>query len=427
MKDDQPLREESSEMARSYSISKQSVWLAYKQVKANQGAAGVDGQSITDFEKDLKGNLYKIWNRMTSGTYLPPPVKAVEIPKKSGGIRVLGIPCVADRVAQTVVKMHLEPELERCFHKDSYGYRPGKSAIEAVAITRQRCWKYGWLLEFDITGAFDNIDHTLLNKALKKHTDCEWILLYIERWLKAPLQQPDGTLTKRDRGTPQGGVVSPLLMNLFLHYVFDKWMEVNYPQLPFARYADDGVVHCWTLQDAVRCKDVLERRFNECKLQLHPVKTKIVCCKSNRPGIDYPVTKFDFLGFEFRLRSAKTREGRIFTGFLPAISPAAAKAIRREMRSWNIPNKTDKSIEDLSRMFGPTLMGWINYYQHFHKSAMYPTMYNFNRVLVKWVTRKYKRFRRRPRKAHYWLGRIAHKEPNLFPHWKIFGLKPSTG
>ena len=414
-------------MARSYSISKQSVWLAYKQVKANQGAAGVDGQTLADFERNLKGNLYKIWNRMTSGTYLPPPVKAVEIPKKSGGTRVLGIPCVADRVAQTVVKMHLEPELERCFHKDSYGYRPGKSAIEAVAITRQRCWKYGWLLEFDIKGAFDNIDHTLLNKALKKHTDCEWVLLYIERWLKAPLQQSNGTLTERKRGTPQGGVVSPLLMNLFLHYVFDKWMEVHESRLPFARYADDGVVHCRTLREAIRCKEVLECRFGECGLQLHPVKTKIVCCKSTRPGIDYPVTKFDFLGFEFRMRSAKTRDGRIFTGFLPAISPAAAKAIRQVMRSWNIPNKTDKSLEDLSRMFGPTLMGWINYYQHFHKSAMYPTMYNFNRKLVKWVTRKYKRFRRRPRRAHYWLGRVAHKEPNLFPHWRIFGLKPSAG
>lgn len=414
-------------MARSYSISKQSVWLAYKQVKANQGAAGADGQTIGDFEKDLKGNLYKIWNRMTSGTYLPPPVKAVEIPKKSGGTRVLGVPCVSDRIAQTVVKMHLEPALERSFHQDSYGYRPGKSAIEAVAITRQRCWKYGWLLEFDIKGAFDNIDHTLLKKALRKHTDCDWILLYIERWLKAPLQRPNGTLTERVRGTPQGGVVSPLLMNLFLHYVFDRWMEVNYPTLPFARYADDGVVHCRTLREAIRCKEVLERRFGECGLQLHPVKTKIVCCKSNRPGIDYPVTKFDFLGFEFRLRSAKTRDGRIFTGFLPAISPASAKAIRREMRRWNIPNKTDKSLEDLSRMFGPTLMGWINYYQHFHKSSMYPTMYNFNRKLVKWVTRKYKRFRRRPRRAHYWLGRVAHKEPNLFPHWKIFGLKPSAG
>lgn len=427
MKDDQPKWEESSEMARSYSISKQSVWRAYKQVKANQGAAGVDGQTILEFEQDLKGNLYKIWNRMTSGTYMPRPVKAVEIPKKSGGMRVLGVPSVADRIAQTVVKLHLEPELEKCFHEDSYGYRPKKSAIAAVARTRQRCWKYGWLLEFDIKGAFDNIDHALLKKALWKHTSCNWIHLYIERWLKAPLQSPDGTLTNRERGTPQGGVVSPLLMNLFLHYVFDKWMEVHKPQLPFARYADDGVVHCHTLKEAERCKEVLERRFSECGLQLHPTKTKIVCCKSHKPGINYPVKKFDFLGFEFRLRSARTREGRIFTGFLPAISPTAAKAIRQEMRCWNIPNRTDKSIEDLSRMFGPILAGWINYYKHFHKSALYPTMYNFNRKLVKWVTKKYKRFRRRPRRAHYWLGRVAHKEPNLFPHWKIFGLKPSAG
>ena len=362
-------------MARSYDISKQSVWRAYKRVKANQGSAGVDEQTLAEFEQDLKGNLYKIWNRLTSGTYIPPPVKAVEIPKKSGGTRVLGVPCISDRVAQTVVKRHLEPELERCFHRDSYGYRPGKSAIDAVATTRQRCWKYGWLFEFDIKGAFDNIDHALLMKALRKHTDCDWVLLYIERWLKAPLQQPDGKLVERDRGTPQGGVVSPLLMNLFLHYAFDRWMDVHEPKLPFARYADDGVVHCRTLRDAVRCKALLERRFRECKLELHPEKSRIVCCKANRPGIDYPVTKFEFLGFEFRLRSAKTRDGRIIVGFQPAISPTAAKAMRREMRSWNVPNKTDKIIEDLSRMFGPMIMGWINYYGHFYKSALYPTMY----------------------------------------------------
>lgn len=241
------------------------------------------------------------------------------------------------------------------------------------------------------------------------------------------MQQPDGEILERRVGTPQGGVISPLLMNLFMHYVFDKWMVIHYPKLPFARYADDGIVHCRTLQEAEQLKVVLKKRFEECKLALHPQKTKIVCCKANKSWIKYPVTKFEFLGYEFRLRTARNRSGRLFPCFLPAISPKAAKAIRSEMRSWFRSSRSDKAIEDLSRMFGPTLRGWINYYGHFYKSELYPTLYNFNRKLVKWVTGKYKRFRRRPRRAHYWLGRIAHKQPWLFPHWSIFGLKPSAG
>ena len=414
-------------MARSFDISKDVVWRAYQQVKANRGAEGIDGQTMEDFEGNLKGNLYKIWNRMSSGSYIPPAVKAVAIPKKSGGTRVLGIPSISDRIAQTVVKLYLEPSLDLCFHPDSYGYRPGKSAIQAIAVTRERCWKYGWLLEYDIKGAFDNIDHSLLMKALKRHTESDWVLLYIKRWLEAPMQQLDGEIQERRQGIPQGGVISPLLMNLFMHYAFDKWMSIHYPELPFARYADDGIVHCRTLREAEQIKAVLEERFEECKLALHPKKTKIVCCKVDRPWIDYPVVKFEFLGYEFRLRTARTRTGRLFASFMPGISPSAAKAIRSEMRSWSLPNKSDKSIEDLSRMFGPIIRGWIGYYGHFYKSALYPTMYNLNRKLVKWVTKKYKRFRRRPRRAHYWLGRIAHKQPWLFPHWKMLGLKPAAG
>ena len=414
-------------MARSYDISKQVVWQAYQRVKANKGAAGIDGQTIEDFEQDLKGNLYKIWNRLTSGSYLPPAVMAVTIPKRSGGTRVLGIPTLSDRIAQTVVKMHLEPILEPCFHEDSYGYRPGKSAIQAVLKTRQRCWRYGWLYEFDIKGAFDNIDHALLMRALRKHTDNEWVLMYIERWLTAPMRHPDGVIEQRARGTPQGGVISPLLMNLFLHYVFDRWMAVHEPRLRFARYADDAVVHCSTLREAQRLQEVLERRFKECGLELHPEKSKIVCCKAYRPGIDYPVCKFEFLGYEFRLRTAVTRDGRKFVQMLPAISPSSAKAIRAEIRSWDLQNRSDKSIEDLSRMFGAKLRGWINYFGHFYKSALYPTFYNLNRKLVKWATRKYKKLRRRPRRAHYWLGAVAKRQPELFPHWQLLGLRPAIG
>ena len=414
-------------MARSYDISKQVVWQAYQRVKANKGAAGIDGETIEDFEHDLRGNLYKIWNRLTSGSYLPPAVMAVTIPKRSGGTRVLGIPTLSDRIAQTVVKMHLEPILEPCFHEDSYGYRPGKSAIQAVSKTRQRCWRYGWLYEFDIKGAFDNIDHALLMRALRKHTDNEWVLMYIERWLTAPMRHPDGVIEQRARGTPQGGVISPLLMNLFLHYVFDKWMAVHEPRLRFARYADDAVVHCSTLREAQRLQEVLERRFKECGLELHPEKSKIVCCKAYRPGIDYPVCKFEFLGYEFRLRTAVTRDGRKFVQMLPAISPSSAKAIRAEIRSWDLQNRSDKSIEDLSRMFGAKLRGWINYFGHFYKSALYPTFYNLNRKLVKWATRKYKKLRKRPRRAHYWLGAVAKRQPELFPHWQLLGLRPAIG
>ena len=221
--------------ARSFEISQKVVVEAWKQVKANQGAAGVDKQSIADFEKNLKKNLYRIWNRMSSGSYMPPPVKAVAIPKKTGGERVLGIPSVSDRVAQTVWKLYFEPTVEPYFHQDSYGYRPGKSALDAVEVTRKRCWKYDWVLEFDIRGLFDNIDHELLMKTVRWHTLERWLLLYVERWLKAPFQKDDGTLVERAKGTPQGGVVSPVLANRFLHWVFDAWMKRNYPALPLCR------------------------------------------------------------------------------------------------------------------------------------------------------------------------------------------------
>ena len=222
-----------------FHIPKRAVWEAYQRVKANRGAAGVDDQSIEVFEKDLKNNLYKLWNRLSSGSYFPPPVKRVEIDKRGGGTRPLGIPTVADRMAQAVVKAHLEPELEKQFHPDSYGYRPGKSALDAVGRARERCWCNDWVLDLDIRAFFDSISHDLLLRAVRKHTDCAWVLLYIERWLKAPVQLEDGTLEPREKGTPQGSVVSPLLANLFLHYAFDRWMAIHQPSISFERYADD--------------------------------------------------------------------------------------------------------------------------------------------------------------------------------------------
>lgn len=406
-----------------YEISKQVVLEAFRRVKANRGAAGVDNESLESFEANLKNNLYKLWNRMSSGSYFPPPVKAVEIPKKTGGVRVLGVPTVADRVAQMVVKIYFEPKVEPHFHSDSYGYRPGKSAVDALAVTRKRCWKHNWVLEFDIKGLFDNIDHELLMKAVRKHTDNPWVLLYIERWLKAPFQMADGTIRERTQGTPQGGVISPVLANLFLHYAFDKWMEKNHPDKPFARYADDAVAHCHTEEGAQRLRESLDRRFAECGLELHPVKTRIVYCKDDGRRGDYQETKFDFLGYTFRPRRSKDWKGRFFINFTPAVSNKAKKEMRQQIHDWRMHLKPDKTIDDLSRMFNPVIRGWINYYGCFYKSELYPVLGHLNQALVRWARRKYKIFAAHQRRATHWLRKIARREPKLFSHWQL-GVLP---
>jgi RNA-directed DNA polymerase len=409
-----------------FSISKHAGWEAYKCVKANHGTAGIDGESIAEFEEHLKDNLYKLWNRLASGSYFPPPVKVVAIAKKEGGQRLLGVPTVSDRIAQTVVKLALEPLVEPHFHHDSYGYRPGKSAHQAIAVTRQRCWRYAWVVKFDIKGAFDNLAHALILKALRHHTDCKWILLYSERWLTAPLHYDEGRLEARTKGTAQGGVVSPVLLNLVLHYVFDRWMQRHYPQYPFERYADDGLAHCQTEAEALALKAALEARFAECGLELHPEKTRIVYCKDDDRQGEYGHTKFDFLGYTFRARRSKNRWGKYFINFSPAVSNSAGKAMRQQTRSWGLQERSDKSLEDLSRMFNPILRGWVNYYGRFYQSAMYPTLRHLDQVLVRWAMRKYKRLRRHKRRAEHWLGRVARKEPQLFAHWQM-GVRPAVG
>jgi RNA-directed DNA polymerase len=411
---------------KTYVISKFVVWEAYKRVKANKGSSGIDGESLEGFEKNLKGNLYKLWNRMSSGSYLPPPVKLVEINKKDGGKRPLGIPTVTDRIAQMVVKMTLEPDLEPIFHPDSYGYRPGKSAIEAVGKTRERCWRYNWVIDLDIKGFFDNLNHDLLRLALQKHSPEKWVMLYIERWLKAPVQQTDGSLIERTKGTPQGGVISPLLANLYLHYAQDEWLRINHPNTPFERYADDSVVHCRTEKEAKEILLSMKNRLLQCGLELHPEKTKIVYCKDDDRREGYQTTKFDFLGFTFRSRRSKNRFGKYFVNFSPAVSNSAKKSIRREMRGWKVHLRSDKSLEDISRMFNPVLRGWINYYGKFYKSELYCVFRHFNRTLTRWAMRKYKKLRGHNRRAEYRLGKIAMKQPGLFYHWQI-GLKPSSG
>ena len=409
--------------AKPFCISKWEVWEAYKRVKANQGAAGVDGQSIAEFEEDLKDNLFKIWNRMSSGSYFPPPVRRVDIPKDNGKTRPLGIPTVSDRIAQTVVKRYLEPIVEEYFHADSYGYRPGKSAIEAIGVARQRCWRYDWVLDLDIKGFFDNIDHDLLMRAVRKHTNCKWVLLYIERWLNAPAQLEEGSLINRDKGTPQGGVISPLLANLFLHYAFDTWMKRHYPQIPFERYADDGICHCRSKAEAEILRVAIEKRFAECGLELNLQKTKIVYCKDDDRRGNYPEQKFDFLGFTFRPRRAKNRRGKLFVGFTPAISNRAKKSICDTMRRWKMHRQTDKSLDELARVVNPVLRGWINYYGRFYKSALYRVFQHLNNILVQWASRKYKRLRGYDQRASQWLQGVFHRQPKLFAHWQLSQVK----
>lgn len=406
-----------------FNISKRIVFAAYERVKANKGTYGIDEQTMEDFETNLNDNLYKIWNRMSSGTYFPKPVKAVEIPKKNGGTRILGIPTIEDRIAQMVAKIYFEPKVEKIFYEDSYGYRPNKSAIQAIGTLRERCFKKNWVVDFDIKGLFDNIRHDYLMDMVKRHTNEKWIILYIERWLKAPFKMKDGTIVERTSGTPQGGVISPVLANLFMHYVFDDFMSKRYPYIEWVRYADDGVLNCVSVKQAKYIIDILDKRFKQFGLELNLDKTKIVYCKDSYRRDEYENISFDFLGYTFRPRGVKSKKGNIFTTFLPAISDKAQKAIRKEVRSWRLQSNPYKSIEDLAKMYNSKIQGWINYYTHYYKSEIYNVLYYINRCILKWVKRKYKKTSRR--KARNWLKEVAKREPNLFAHWK-FGISPTA-
>jgi len=398
-------------------IDKKLVYEAYKAVKSNRGAAGVDGQTIEAFDQDLKANLFKIWNRMSSGSYFPPPVLAVSIPKKTGtGERILGIPTISDRCAQMVVKRLIEPDLDPIFLPDSYGYRPGKSALDAVAVTRERCWKYDWILEFDIKGLFDNLPHDLLMLAVRKHVKCKWALLYIERWLRAPMEK-DGMLIERNRGVPQGGVVSPILSNLFLHYAFDLWMGRAYPDLLWCRYADDGLVHCRSEQEAKAVMAELEARLAECGLEMHPAKTKIVYCKDQRRTGSYPNVKFDFLGYEFRLRRVRNpRDAKVFLGFTPAVSPSSLKSMRDAIRELEIRRRMHMSMAGIAKQLNPLLRGWMTYYGCFTPSALAPFYRYVNQTLRGWARRKFRRYAHVTQATRF-LQRVARAHVALFVHW----------
>jgi RNA-directed DNA polymerase len=409
-----------------FAISKRLVWEAWRRVKANRGAEGVDEESIEEFEANLRGNLYKLWNRMSSGSYMPPPVRAVEIPKKGGrGVRVLGVPTVADRIAQTVAYLYLEPEVEPVFHSDSYGYRPGRSAHDALARCRQRCWRYDWVLDLDLKSFFDSLDHSLVLKAVAHHTNLRWILLYAERWLKAPLQLEDGTLKRRDRGSPQGSAISPVLANIYLHYALDLWLGREFPDVPFERYADDEILHCRTKQQAEIVRDAIVARLAQVGLELNLDKTRIVYCKdSDRTG-SHEHEQFDFLGYTFRPRLARSKTGKKFVSFLPAVSEDAAKGMRRTIKRWRLHLRSGSALADLAQEINSTVRGWINYYGRFYRTELIQTLKLINEYLMRWAVRKYKRLRGHPTRAARFLTAVAERDRSLFAHWRL--VRPTAG
>jgi RNA-directed DNA polymerase len=408
--------------AKSFEIQKRLVYEAWMKVQANGGAPGVDTVSIERFSEGERNNLYKLWNRMSSGSYFSGAVRAVEIPKDHGaGIRVLGVPNTVDRIAQTAAAMLLEEKLEPIFHQDSYGYRPGRSAHDALATARKRCWKQDWVLDLDVRAFFDSVPHDLLLKAVAHHTDERWVLLYIERWLKAPMQMPDGTLVAREKGTPQGSPISPLLANLFMHYAFDKWMDREYPGQPFERYADDAVIHCDTEAQAHSLWAALVERLGSVGLELHPDKTKVVYCKDASRRGDSEHTSFDFLGYTFRGRLAKGKRG-FFVNFSPAISVKAKKAIGQRIRNWRLIRRSGTDLSGLAWEINAQVRGWINYYGAFNRSQLYFLALRIDQHLVRWAMRKFKRLRGRPKAAWEELVVARQRQPRLFAHWHLIAL-----
>ncbi len=398
---------------------------AYKRVKANRGAAGIDSISLKDFEENLKGNLFKIWNRMSSGSYLPSPVKLVEIPKSNGGKRPLGIPTVEDRVAQMVVVMTIEPFIEPHFHEDSYAYRKNKSAHGALDKAKERSYLFHWVVDLDIKGFFDNIDHSLLIKALERHVTCKWAMMYIKRWLTVPYQLKDGTQVQRDKGVPQGSVIGPVLANLFLHYAFDEWMKRNHSNISFERYADDTICHCVSLKQAEFIKRAIKKRLEECKLELNETKTKIVYCKKNHRDIEYDCIQFDFLGYTFKPRRSIDNQGEVFLNFSPAVSKAARTKIWETIRKWDRRYWVPLTLEQIAEQINPVIQGWINYYGRYNPRVLKEVLKQVNMKLSRWAQGKYKGLKGHKIRTTSRLGDIALKNPNLFAHW-AWGVKPTA-
>jgi len=409
------------EVTKSQPVSKRMVWESYQKVKRNGGSAGVDKQSISMFETELSKHLYKVWNRMSSGSYYPPPVRTVLIPKSNGGTRALGIPTVSDRVAQMVVKDYLEPEIDKLFSNQSYGYRPGKSAHDAVARAESNCNMCGWVIDLDIKGFFDNLNHAKMMELLQLHTNEKWVLLYVERWLKAGVEL-EGAVTAREKGTPQGGVISPLLANIYLHHAFDTWMEQTYDGNPFERYADDIIVHCYNREEAERLLEAIRKRLEEYSLILHPEKTKIVHCKTSRRSREEGVgVTFTFLGFDFKPRSIKSKGGRVYVWYQAAISQSAQKRITAVIRGSHLVRWMEASMESMAAEWNPRLRGWIGYYGKFRKWEMYKVFDMFNVRLARWIGNKYRLTGKLACMKR--LKAISRQNADLFAHWS-FGMRP---
>lgn len=410
------------EMTKSLPVSKRMVYDSYLKVVDKDGGAGIDMQSIDMFNENMRGNLYKIWNRMTSGSYFPPPVRTVFIPKKQGGERPLGIPTVSDRIAQGVVKDYLEPSLELVFHNSSFGYRPRRSAHDALAQCQQNCIRYAWVVDVDIKGFFDNISHSILLELLEKHIQEKWVLMYVERWLKAGVEQQGGSITDRTKGTPQGGVISPLLANLYLHHAFDKWMDEINPQCPFERYADDIVMHCSSKEEANEMLERLRARMNEFELTLHPEKTKIVYCKNYQRPDKHDNESFTFLSYSFQPRTVQSKfgKGKRLLIFGAAICNNAKVSIRAAIKEVLPTQWSTQTLEWFAKKLNPKIRGWINYYTKFKRNEAYSVFYYLNELIRKWIRNKYKI--RNKGKLFKKYQEIQAAKPTLFYHWRL-GVK----
>jgi RNA-directed DNA polymerase len=403
-------------------VTKEMVKAAYRKVKSNQGSAGVDKQSLEEFQKDLSGNLYALWNRLSSGSYMPKPVRSVSIPKSNGKKRILGIPTVSDRIAQQVVKDYLEPRLEAQFQENSYGYRPLKSAHQAVTAVQENVRQYAWVIDMDIKSFFDEVDHELLMKAVERHVPEKWVKMYIRRWLESPAQQSDGTLIQKEgRGTPQGGVISPQLANLFLQYVLDKWLAKHYPGIAFVRYADDIVIHCQTETETKQLLEAIRTRLTECKLRLSEEKTKVVYCQDyRRPKKKDYGKKFDFLGFTFKPKTIPSNRGGLFLGYGCAISQKSQTRIVEGWKQLNLHRRSDLTIQEIANQVNPQMLGIIRYYGKFRLLELQRLMRHFELRLVKWVLNKYKKFKGSYSAAYRWIKYLKRSYPTMFYYWTVF-------
>ena len=406
---------------KSIPISRQMIWAAYQKVRSNKGSAGVDAISMEEFDVNRSKHLYKLWNRMASGSYFPPAVKEVEIPKKDGKIRKLGIPTISDRVGQMVVKMFIEPRIEEIFSTNSYGYRPHRNAHQALQKVRENCWKQDWVIDLDIKGFFDNIDHAKLMLSVNKHVPEKWAVLYIERWLEADVLTKSGQfIQKQGKGTPQGGVISPLLANLFLHYAFDKWLENTDKDVRFTRYADDVIIHCKSNAHAEQTLNAVHQRMETVGLELHPQKTKIVYCRDYRRKGKYRTVKFDFLGYSFQPRSAYSKKIRkMFIGYDCAISISSRKRIADKLEALNVNKLNFKTIGGVAQYLNPIIRGWVHYYGKFKMYELTKVFRLLSKRLVWWARRRYKRYKTSIRKGYQWLSTVRKQYPTLFYHWQF--------